>query len=471
MTVVEAFVFDGLGAVLKPTLSAKLCSEFQLLDFPEAAVGREGASMSESPRMDPLGEAEKNYLRAKLQEFLSRNPEAEVRAGEHDPLVSQPWGEVAIEIPLRSDDEELFEALNAVRLPPRFTAIWHEDSRDFEVIFTVLRSDDRILERQFDFRYRGSCYRCGFGPSSPRLRAIARKARPSGSVSRSNFRNLQPLYRFEHYLEEHPDADYIKNGKPTSFWIRGIGCYDDDRIGDLVRNLNFHMSYFDRDSPTIVIHEELVSPHNVGDQDRSDINCFPDSLSGHDIDQHLLVLWASAQEGDLFLRFIQYYQILEYAGFYHVKEEVRREVERAIAAPDAGSRPDKVAQQLLDAIAADRRPDEAKINAVIEECVDAREMWDVLGGSLSAFAEDVKLDGGFVLPALVSASTNYDDFIQSWNRQFPAALHRVRNALVHARESRQSTTIAPTTANFARLSPWLLPLSQTAARVMLYCRL
>ena len=157
--------------------------------------------------MDPLGEAETNYLRAKLQAFLSRNPEADVRAGEREPLVSQPWGEEAIEIPLRGDDEELFEALNAVRLPPRFTAIWHEDSRDFEVIFTVLRSDDHLLEREFEFRYRGGCYRCGFGPSSPRLRAIARKARPSGSVSRSNLRNLQVFYRFEHFLEEHPDAD------------------------------------------------------------------------------------------------------------------------------------------------------------------------------------------------------------------------------------------------------------------------
>ena len=231
------------------------------------------------------------------------------------------------------------------------------------------------------------------------------------------------------------------------------------------------MSYFDRKSPSILIHEELVPYHKIEDPDRSDIDYFPDCLSGHDIDQHLLVLWASAQRGDLFLRFIQYYQILEYAGFYHVKDEVRREVERAISAPDVGARPDKVAQQILDAIAADRRPDEAKINAVIEECVDPREMWNVLDGSLAAFSKDVRLDGGFLLPALVSASTSYDDFVQSWNRQFPNALHRVRNALVHARESRQSTMIAPTTANFVRLYPWLLPLSQSAARVMLYCRL
>ena len=421
--------------------------------------------------MDQLGQAEAKYLRAKLQAFLCRNPEADVRAGGREPSVIRPWGEEAIEIPLRSDDEELLGALNAVRLPPRFTAIWHEDTREFEVIYTVLKRENHLLERRFEFRHRGSCYHCGFGPSSPRLRAIARKARPSGSPSHSNFRNLQPFYRFEHTLEEHPNVDYVTNGEPTSFWIRGIDGYDDDRIGDLLRNLNFHMSYFDRHTPIILIHEESVASHRVNDLHRPNIASFPESLSGQDIDQHLLILWESAREGDPFLRFIQYYQILEYAGFYHVKDKVRREIERAIVAPDAASRPNRVAQQILDAISADRRQDEAKINEMIEECVDLQEMWNILDGSLVAFSEDVELDGGFILPALVSASTGYEDFAQSWNRQFPLALHRVRNALVHARESRQSTTIAPTTANHSRLSPWLLPLSQTAARVMLYSRL
>ena len=421
--------------------------------------------------MDSLGEAEANYLRAKLQAFLSRNPEAAVSAGGREPSINRPWGEEAIEIPLHSDDEGLIEALNAVRLPPRFTAIWHEDTREFEVIYTVLNTESYLLERRFEFRYRGSCYHCGFEPSSPRLMAIARKARPSDSGWHSDFRNLLSFYRFEHALEEHPDADYIKNRKPTSFWIRGIDAYDDDRIVDLVRNLNFHMSYFDQNTPTIVIHEEPAASHRLNDLFRPDIDSFPDSLSGKDIDQYLLILWESANGGDPFLRFIHYYQILEYAGFYHVKDKIRREVERAIAAPDAVSRPDRVAQQILDAISADRRQDEAKINAMIEECVDPQEMWDILDGSLAAFSEDVKLDGGFILPALVSASTSYEDFAKSWNKQFPTALHHVRNALVHARELRQSTTIAPTNANQARLHPWLLPLSQTAARVMLYSRL
>ena len=306
--------------------------------------------------MNSLGEAEANYLRAKLQLFLSRNPEADVLAGEREPIVRRPWGEEAIEIPLRRNDEELIEALNVVRLPPRFTAIWHEDTKEFEVIYTVIGMENPLLERKFEFRYKGSCYHCGFGPSSPRLRAIARSTRPSGSSpSTSEFRNLQPFYQFEHLLEEHPDADYVKNRNPTSFWIRGIDGYDDDLVVDLVRNLNFLMSYFDWHTPDIIIHEEPAEFPTVQDLVRPDSDSFPDSLSGQDIDQHLLILWASARRGDPFLRFIHYYQILEYAGFYHVKYNTRREVERAMAAPDAFSRPDRVAGQILDAISAEKR--------------------------------------------------------------------------------------------------------------------
>jgi len=425
----------------------------------------------EKKQQDSEDEAESNFLKVKLQTFLSSNPEASVGTGRHEHSVNRPWGDEAIEIPLKIDDTELLEALNTVRLPPRFTAIWHQDTNEFEVIFIPLTKGDLLLKRSFEFRYRGDSYSCSFGPSSSRLRAIARKARPSGQVSGTSFRNLQPFNRFEHLLEEHPEAEYVKNRIPTSFWIRGIESYDDDRVGDLVRNLNFHMSYFDRYTPTIVVHEETIESLKGDDEHQHGTGSFPETLSAKDIDQHLLILWASAEEGDVFLRFIHYYQILEYAGFYHIQDKIRHDVERAIAAPDAVSRPEKVAQQLLDAISADNRRDTEKINAMIAEYVDPREIWDTLSGSVAAFSADVELDGGFVLPALVTASASYEEFAGNWNKSFLPALHQVRNAIVHARESRQSTSIAPTIANHARLSPWLLPLSATAARVMLYSRL
>ena len=404
---------------------------------------------------------EANVARANLQVFLTLNPEADIRTAGPEPLVCRLWGEDAIEVPIPSDDVELFEALNAVRLPPRFTAIWHEDTKEFEIIYTVLKSDDPILQRRFVFVFRERRYNCSFEASSSRLLTIARRARSSSSGSRSlsYLRNLQFYYRFLQASKESPESDYVKGQRPTSFWIRGIDTYDDDEIEDLVRSLNFCMSYFDRQTPKIIINEEPVVPHRVRGIAPQRIDSFPDTVSGQDIDRHLLLLWENAHGGDPFLRFIHYYQILEYAGFYHVRSKVRREVERALVAPDTLSRPDKAALRIVNAISADRRPDNDKINAMIYECVDPEEMWEVLEGSLEEYSKDMVFDGGFTLPALVNANAGYEEFQQSW-RQFPIQLHKVRNALVHARESRQSTTIAPTRANRARLFPWLLPLSE-----------
>lgn len=195
--------------------------------------------MTHNSQTDPLGKAEATYLHAKLQPFFDLNPEADFRTEENEYIVGKPWGEDGIEIPVSGDDEELIEALNAIRLPPRFTAIWHEDTLEFEVIYTVLPKGNHLLQREFKFRYRDQYYHCRYGSSSPRLTTIARRARPSGSAPPINFRNLQLLNRFDHYVENHLESAFTKNGKPTSFWIRGIDGYDDDRIGDLVRNLKF----------------------------------------------------------------------------------------------------------------------------------------------------------------------------------------------------------------------------------------
>ena len=420
--------------------------------------------------MDHQGETQVILLGAKLQSFLSRNPEIELRVGGSGYIVSRLWGEEAIELPLAHDDDQLFEVLNAVRLPPRFTAIWHEDKREFEVIFTVLNRNHHLVHRRFKFSYRGRQYDCSFEPSSSRLMAIARRARPSDKVWHTDYRNLQPYYQFAQSLKEHPDAEYVKNRRPTSFWIRGIVDYEDDRIEDLVRNLNFYMSYFDRRTPTILIHEETVPSHKFKSIHGPLIDSFPDTLSGADIDKHLLILWASAHTGDPFLRFIRYYQILEYAGYYHVRDQVRREVSWAITAPDALSRPEETITRIFDAISADRRSDNQKINSAILDCVEPQQIWGILKRAPDRFDKDVELDGGFVLVSLVGNARSCDEFAQSW-KQFPEPFHKVRNALVHARERRQSTTIAPTAANRARLVPWLLPLSEMAAQVMIHGRL
>ena len=117
---------------------------------------------------------------------------------------------------------------------------------------------------------------------------------------------------------------------------------------------------------------------------------------------------------------------------------------------------------------AERIPDEVRIREVIDKCIDPEELWHELEANRAAFSEKVVFDGGFELPAMLSATSDLEDFVKTWKQRFPPAIQQIRNALVHARESRQSTMIAPTRTNEDRLFPWLGPLSFTAASVMLY---
>lgn len=404
-------------------------------------------------------------LRAKLQPFLIRNPEAEVSEKEYGPVIAKPWGDESIELRVPDDSDDLLSALNAVRLPPQFTAVWHEDLREFEIIYTAM-PERELRSRSFDFRFRGTEYHCAFEPASQRLMLIASASRPLG-LSDTNHRNLPSLYMYEHSRDEHPESRIARSGEPTSFWIRGIAEYDNAVVMDFVHHLNFYMGYFDQETPKIIIHEAADRSVPLP-QKRYPYGDFPEILSAKELDRHLLNLWKSASSGDIFLRFIQYYQILEYAAFYYIREDIMQSIQRVLTTPDTAAKPQEAAKRILEALVVDRTQDESKINEVIRRCVAPEILWQDIEKGREVFCKEVVLDGGFRIPAVISETTDLPDFTESWYQRFPPTLHRIRNALVHARESRQSTMIAPTRANQDRLYPWLAPLSLTAAHVMLY---
>ena len=63
-----------------------------------------------------------------------------------------------------------------------------------------------------------------------------------------------------------------------------------------------------------------------------------------------------------------------------------------------------------------------------------------------------------------------DDFRVSWSPKFGDTLRRIRNALVHARESRMVEVIAPIGENYEKLAPWLPPLRVAAMDAIVYSK-
>jgi len=171
---------------------------------------------------------------------------------------------------------------------------------------------------------------------------------------------------------------------------------------------------------------------------------------------------------DAFRRFLYLYQILEFAAFYFLQEQMFQAVRRTIVSPDCAARPADAARRILDALAEDKSAPDAKLVSVVQALVDPELVWNEIKAARATFAAPFEFEGGFALPSLILAKWELDDWKASWIPKYPDALRKLRNALVHARETRQPSSLAPTRANHERLRPWLGLLSSTAMQVMLF---
>ena len=154
-----------------------------------------------------------------LAPFLQTNPESSVENEGQFLRIKQPWGDSTIVLNVPLVDAALIEALNAVRLPPRFSAIWHRDRSHLEFIFTAVPIEQHLYQREFSFAFEGQTVRCHFADSSERLLAVAKASRPVEPAALTDHRHLSSYYLFQHHKLEHPDSEQAKTWRPISFWI------------------------------------------------------------------------------------------------------------------------------------------------------------------------------------------------------------------------------------------------------------
>jgi hypothetical protein len=410
--------------------------------------------------------------REALSAFFRNNPESvyEVENGYH--YIARPWADETLKLLVVTDDPEFerqyAQILNGILLPSRLTAIYHRQRRDLEVIYAPVAPDDETRERKFDFHYGDAAYSVEFADSSPVLQFLAGLAVAVLPPSSTGHRNLIPFRELLRTRSRGSNAERAATPDlvPTSFWIRGIE-WDEEFVLEFVRHLNFYMRYFDLQTPHILVHDEHAERTDDSGPARFPFGEFPKSIMGRPLDQYLTGLAHTATtSSDRFTSFIYAYQILEYAGFYHLQDAIERDVRRILAAPDALSRPTEATREILDLLAEDRSSPEDKMTALFRQLVSPSAVWRQIEANRSYFAADVEFDGGFQLPALIREEWNLSDFEAAWLPKFPDQLRKLRNALVHSREARQSRGLAPTISNHERIEPWLGPLWVAAMQVV-----
>ncbi|RXG21154.1 hypothetical protein [Leeuwenhoekiella aequorea] len=256
----------------------------------------------------------------KLQEHY---PKVEITQEEDKIHIQNLWGDDSFF--LRFDEETDLNFLNEYFFPPELMAMYSLENNKMEVFAFPVSPESDLIKRKFDFNFRGETFVCKWAEPSDEFIKIASAFREQKEESRTAYRNLRQ-FRDYYRIDELPKflSKYFEDKKPFNFVVEGNLSKIQVDIIEFSRTLNFYMSYFDRETPAIQI---LSSPY---DRETFNLPCyslfdtFPSSINATDIDSILLdIISVANNNSDPRLRFIFYYQILEYASYYFLKSDIK----------------------------------------------------------------------------------------------------------------------------------------------------
>jgi len=414
------------------------------------------------PRWPTIDEAT-----AALEQFFFANAQSKIEISERNELfIVGPWNDESLSLRLVQGDDfdGLAAVLNSVLLPERFSAILHRAERKLEVIWSALKlpeSQQEIQKRKFDFTHRGKTHKCWFGKSSDALLAIARYAQPQ-TISKTNYRNLASFTTLALGQGEVDRFDY-----PKSFWIENVD-WDEDALIDLLRHLNFYMTYFDVQSPTVLIHSRVNEPM-VPKRTRYIRGNFPGLIEAKSLDENVLSFWSFADDGNPMLRFLLYYRILEYAAVHHINEEARQALKKILVAPDMRSNLDEAMGAITGILSpVTKLADSQRLRALFRTVIDPALMFRDLKANREFFSKNTEFDGGFSVKAPIGKNDTDNSFDAKAVENLADRFREIRNALSHGKDQETAGVIRPTPENVEKFRPWVHLIATAAGEVVLY---
>jgi len=407
-----------------------------------------------------------------LEPFFNQNPYSKIHKKGKRYYIINPWNDESVSFALEHESQsDLISALNNLILPPRFTALYHLDLNLMEYIWTLLDENSPYLSREFEFTIDGKTYYCRFEDASKRLLLLSRVFKPIGEGLGTSYRNLMLFNMYMDLRLGKPSPsgmDFFEKSKPVSFFVSGFEKYEEDKIVEISKHLNFFMSYYDRKSPLIIIHSTKIDKPELIKELQFFETDFPKKISCIHKDPVLLDLALAAHEAETRLKFLYYYQILECAAFYYVDSDIKQRMLQIINTPDIHANPDRYIDRLLEIITDLRQSDEAKLNKIVETGCSPDMVWKEIQQNLSYFSKRQEFEGGFIIEPFVSEDMTLESFSAMWIPKTPDTLRKIRNALVHGRESRLGLAIAPTRDNEYKIKPWIPVIRRIAEQVVIF---
>jgi hypothetical protein len=332
------------------------------------------------------------------------------------------------------------------------------ESKTVEYIYTVIDSDDSCCKREFKFVLSGKTYLCKYGKASKELLTLSRHFRRTGRLTGTDRRNLNLLREYVQFQSKKQGTfeEAFVGMEPISFFVSGFKKFNEDEITEVSTHLNFFMQYYDRESPYILIHSPELESTELVTQSKIPEIAFPETITTKRQDSFLLDLALTANTTNTArLKFIYYYQIIEYSAFYYIDAKTRSELLRIINNPDIQANADSYIPRILEAINVGvRQEEETKIESVVKMVCSLEALWEEMENNLSYFTTKQEFDGGFIIEPLIPENCTREFFCGNWNPKIINTLRYIRNALVHGREKKFISVITPTRRNDLLIRPW-----------------
>jgi len=401
-----------------------------------------------------------------LEKFNKLNDSSTVKEETEHINIEKAWNDDTFFLRFKKD--ESFQLFENLILPKEFSALFHKDKNLYEFIFTPLKQDDEILSRKFEFVFNGKTFKAYYDKPSDVFIQIAKAFRETESSSVTDYRNLlkfRDFYR-QDTLPEFVKR-YFKDRIPVNFYIEGAFNEIKTEHIDIFKHLNFYMAYFDRSTPQIVLFdsEDSTEKEKYNIPCLSKENNFPTIINIRDIDQVLLDLMHVAKNTqNIRLKYIFYYQVLEYCSYYYLNNDLKRKLNNIVRNPDILNSSDKYAQYIVEEFKNFFKPndDSQKLEKLIIDFCDYPDIKNELLANYEYFINGIEFDGGFKIPGIINTKECIENPPKNIMTNIKSNIEKIRNVLVHIRESRENKVIHPTERNNRLLIPYLYLLRRIA---------
>lgn len=340
--------------------------------------------------------------------------------------------------------------------------IYHTDKKLYEFIYAPLQEE---FNRSFNYIYEGKQYKLYYGEPSLEFQKLVKHFSINEDAEMLSDRYVG-LSRFYYYYQEKK-----KSMIPTNFFIEGDFCDDYNDHLAFFKHVNLMMTFYDRRSPYIAIFDttedevsdDIKVPCNL------DVQPFPQIINTKQLNSTLLELIEAARSSNSYrMKYIFYYQILEYCSYYYIENDLKRKLTNIVKTPDILNS-DKYSSKIIELYSDyfKRNNDVQRMEKLLSDLCTYDDIRNELEKNSKYFVEKTCFDGGLVIDGLFNKPEDIDNPPKGIMVSVRKNIDIIRNVLVHARESRENVVIKPTHRNSFLLRPYLYLLRRIAEIVVI----